>query len=143
MSLPQIYTDPSSFGKDSYVPFIGQVEDVDDPKRSGRVKVRIIGYHPQDKSADGLTVEQLPWARCAMPVTHAQQSRIGGKHGLIPGSMVIGFFLDGMDQQDPVVTHAFNHTARASTENNRQKVDVGEGTIPQDVKGNTKIKYKS
>lgn len=139
MSLPQIYTDPGSFGKDSYVPFIGQVEDVDDPKRSGRVKVRIIGCHPQDKGAEGLTTEQLPWARCAMPVTHAQQSRIGGKHGLIVGSMVIGFFLDGMDQQDPVVTHAFSHTAKASTENNRKKVDVGEGKIPKEIKGHTKV----
>ena len=40
MSIQSINTEPSSFGKDTYVPFIGQVEDVDDPKRSGRVKVR-------------------------------------------------------------------------------------------------------
>ena len=30
-------------GVDDYVPFVGQVEDVDGPKRSGRVRVRCIG----------------------------------------------------------------------------------------------------
>ena len=34
------------FGKDSFVPFMGVVEDVNDPKRSGRVKVRCVGWHP-------------------------------------------------------------------------------------------------
>ena len=37
------------FGKDDFVSFHGQVEDVDDPKRSGRVRVRCIGWHPKSK----------------------------------------------------------------------------------------------
>ena len=65
--------------------------------------------------------------------------RVGGKHGLMVGSMVIGFFLDGFDANDPIVTGSFNHTAKASDENNRQQVDVGEGTLPQETEGFTKL----
>ena len=97
------------------VPFIGVVEDVNDPKQSGRVKVRCVGWHPKakegDESGDGLTTDDLPWAKVGMPVTHAQQSRIGGKHGLLPGCWVIGFFLDGEEAQDPFILTTFNFTA--------------------------------
>ena len=75
-----------------------------------------------------------------MPVTHAQQMRVGGKHGLlIPGSIVHGFFLDGYDANDPVVVGVFNHTAKASEENNREQVDVGEGTTPEETEGFVKL----
>ena len=140
MSIQSINTEPSSFGKDTYVPFIGQVEDVNDPKRSGRVKVRCFGWHPKEKNGEnGLSTADLPWARTSMPVTHAQQMRVGGKHGLIPGSIVHGFFLDGYDANDPVVVGVFNHTAKASEENNREQVDVGEGTTPEETEGFVKL----
>ena len=140
MNLPSQQTEPSYFGKDTYVPFIGQVEDVDDPKRSGRVKVRCLGWHPAEKTGEnGLQTEDLPWARTLMPTTHAQQMRVGGKHGLMPGSMVTGFFLDGFDANDPIVIGAFNHTAKASEENNREKVETGSGQLPTDKKGFIKV----
>ena len=139
MSIQSSHTEPSYFGKNSFVPFIGQVEDVDDPKRSGRVKVRFLGWSPNEKKGEGLATEDLPWARVAMPPTHAQQMRVGGKHGLIAGSMVIGFFLDGLDANQPVVLATFNHTAKASEKNNREQVDVGTGKIPEDTEGQTKI----
>ncbi len=40
---------PDFFGKDDFTPFIGVVEDVNDPLMSGRVKVRCIGWHPKDR----------------------------------------------------------------------------------------------
>ena len=40
---------PDFFGKDGFTPFIGQVEDVNDPLMSGRVKVRCVGWHPKDR----------------------------------------------------------------------------------------------
>ena len=136
MNLPSQQTEPSYFGKDTYVPFIGQVEDVDDPKRSGRVKVRCLGWHPAEKTGEnGLETKDLPWGRILMPVTHAQQMRVGGKHGLLPGSMVAGFFLDGFDANDPVIIGSFNHTAKASDENNREKVETGSGQLPSDKEG--------
>ena len=101
-------TQSDFFGKDGLVPFIGVVEDVNDPKTSGRVKVRCVGWHPKQKKGgdeggeDGVTTDDLPWARVGMPVTHAQQSRIGGKHGLLPGCWVIGFFRTDRKHRTPL-----------------------------------------
>ena len=108
------------FGKDGLIPFIGEVEDINDPKRAGRVKVGIVGWHPKEKDGeDGLSTEDLPWARVASPTTHAQQGRVGGKHGLLVGSWVFGFFLDGEDAQDPMVISTFPFTAGVSDRDNR------------------------
>ena len=66
------------FGKDSLMPFIGMVEDVNDPKAAQRVKVRCIGVHPEKRNGEnGVKTEDLPWARVGMPTTFAQQARIG------------------------------------------------------------------
>lgn len=121
------------FGKDGMVPFVGVVEDVNDPKKSGRVRVRCVGWHPKEKeggdtTGDALPTEGLPWARVGMPVTHAQQSRIGGKHGLLPGCWVMGFFLDGVDAQDPFVMNTFSFTSKASEQDYRAIPEGQDGT---------------
>ena len=134
---------PDFFGKDSYTPFIGQVEDVDDPLMSGRVKVRCVGWHPKKRKGgrggDSLPTDDLPWARVGMPVTHAQQSRIGGKHGLLPGCWVMGFFLDGDEAQDPFVICTFNHTAKTSDKDNRLDVAGRTGKLSRQAEGFDKI----
>ena len=122
------------------VPFIGVVEDVNDPKTSGRVKVRCVGWHPKGKeggeegSEDAVTTEDLPWARVGMPVTHAQQSRIGGKHGLLPGCWVIGFFLDGSEAQDPFILSTFSFTSKASEQDYRALPEGQDGTFSSLIK---------
>lgn len=130
MSLETASTEPQFFGKNSFVPFIGTVEDVNDPKRSNRVKVRIIGWHVDDKNQ--LPTEDLPWAKVCMPVTHAQQSGIGGKHGMLPGCWVIGFFMDGEGAQDPYVLNTFNFTSKVLEKNNREPVFAEGGTIQKE-----------
>ena len=140
MDLSSLSSDPNFFGKDGVTLFIGQVEDVNDPKRSGRVKVRCLGWHPPDKDGDnGLSTDDLPWTRTCLPVTGAQQMRSGAKHGLLPGSWVMGVFADGSEANDGYAFCTFNFTAKASDENNREDVDVTEGKIPDDVRGFTKI----
>jgi len=134
MTEPLAAARPDFFGKDSFTPFIGQVEDVNDPLKSGRVKVRCVGWHPKDRTSGGedcLKTDELPWARTGMPVTHAQQSRIGGKHGLVPGCWVMGFFLDGEEAQDPFIMCTFNHTAKTSNKDNRKDTGGKDGTLPQ------------
>jgi hypothetical protein len=50
-----------NMGTDGFVWFFGLVEDRDDPKQVGRVRVRCFGFHDQD---DGqLPTTALPWAR--------------------------------------------------------------------------------
>lgn len=127
-SIPGIRAD--FFGKDKMTFFVGQVEDVNDPKMSGRVKVRCVGWHPKEKEGpDSLSTENLPWAHVAMPTTHAQGGRVGGKHGLLPGCWTIGFFFDGDEAQQPIVINTFNFTAKASEENNRIKPTGTDGKL--------------
>jgi hypothetical protein len=147
MSEPLAAARPDFFGKDNFCPFLGQVEDVNDPNRSGRVKVRCIGWHPFNRGEtteggsgeDALATEDLPWARVGMPVTHAQQARVGGKHGLLVGSWVMGFFVDGEEAQDPFVLCSFNHTAKVSQADNRKDEAGTDGTLPNETKGFSKL----
>lgn len=129
-SISDVRTD--FFGKDGLVFFTGQVEDVQDPKASGRVRVRCVGWHPDEKvGPNSLATEELPWAHVAMPVTYAQQGRIGGKHSLLPGCWVIGFFFDGSDAQQPIVINTINSTAKTLVENNKEAPSEPGPTLSQ------------
>jgi hypothetical protein len=138
MSVESSAVDPQFFGKDSFVPFIGQVEDVNDPKRSNRVRVRCMGWHPATKDdteeEDGLKTEDLPWAKVGMPTTMSMQGRTGGKHGLRVGSWVFGFFADGYDAQEPFVLTSFAFTSKSTEKNISIKTKTPEGTLPKEEK---------
>jgi hypothetical protein len=82
--------------------WIGVVEDRFDPQQLGRVRVRIVGIHSDDKEI--LPTKDLPWAIAMQPSTSAAISGIGSTPlGLLPGSWCIGFFIDGDDMQQPVI----------------------------------------
>ena len=139
MELSQV-SKADFFGKDKMTQFIGVIEDVNDPKQAGRVKVRCVGWHPMEKEGeDGVATEDLPWARVSAPTTHAQQGRVGSKHGLLPGCWVWGFFLDGDDGQDPMVIGSFPFTAKTVTKDLHTRPQEGEkpGTQESQVKGFT------
>lgn len=73
------------------------------PGQSRRYKVRIIGLHDQD-SAQSIADDQLPWAQVMYPVTAGGgQAGVTATAGLRQGNFVFGFFLDGADQQVPVI----------------------------------------
>lgn len=82
--------------------FTGVVEDIQDPKEMGRVRVRCYGYHTKNK--DEIPTEDLPWASPMLPITSASMTEIGtSATGLLNGTWVIGFFRDGSNGQDPVI----------------------------------------
>lgn len=82
--------------------FHGVIEDVADPLKLGRVRVRCIGYHTDDRGA--LPTSELPWALCLLPPTSASMAGVGqSATGLQAGSWVIGFFRDGLSAQDPII----------------------------------------
>ena len=62
-------------GKDGFVWFVGVVEDRNDPKKVGRVRVRCLGYHTKDKVK--LPTDDLPWAHVMNPITSATVSGVG------------------------------------------------------------------
>jgi len=89
-------------GTESFIWFYGVVEDRKDPLFLGRVKVRCIGFHTDDK--DLIPTEDLPWADIIQPITSAAISGIGTTPtGLVEGTHVFGFFRDGLEAQEPVV----------------------------------------
>ena len=88
-------------GKDGFQWFIGVVEDRMDPKRLGRLRVRCLGHHTENK--DKIKTEDLPWAHPMNPITSATVSGIGQTPlGAVEGTWVVGFFTDN-DLQQPVI----------------------------------------
>ena len=80
--------------------FLGVVEDRNDPEKAGRVRVRCFGVHSD--STEEVPTDQLPWALVAVSATSG--AGIGrSPTGIVPGSMVFGFFMDGKYAQQPVV----------------------------------------
>ena len=110
----------NSIGRDGFLWWIGQIAHKDswrgvnaNIRNSGskpaRVKVRIVGYHPFDDEGNILPDDDLPWAEVlADPFTGSGQGGISETLNLVGGEMVLGFFLDGEDAQQPVVMGLFH-----------------------------------
>jgi hypothetical protein len=94
--------------------FTGVVEDrVGDPKKAGRVKVRIYGYH--SASTSDIPTNDLMWAIVAGPTTTANLSGLGETpSGLVEGVTVVGWFLDGEDAQTPLIIGTLPGTPNAA-----------------------------
>ena len=89
-------------GFDGFIWFQGVVESREDPLYLGRMKVRILGIHSENKS--DLPTADLPWAYPVMPITSASMNGIGqAPLGVVEGTWVIGFFRDGENCQEPMV----------------------------------------
>jgi hypothetical protein len=88
-----------------------------------RYKVRIIGLHDQGETE--IPSDQLPWAQVMYPVTAG-----GGQAGasqtpnLRQGNMVFGFFLDGQEQQVPVIMGVLGNNAQTSL-----ATKIGDGKV--------------
>ena len=102
-------------GADGFNWWIGQVESNknDDPKNSGRYRVRIVGQHL--KTCDATPTEELPWANVMMPVTTpwSDGGVTGASVNLNQGNWVIGFYIDN-DKQKPIIMGSVGHTAGAT-----------------------------
>ena len=96
--------------RDNILP--GKFEDANSiPGWGRRYKVRIMGIH--DKEEESISSDQLPWASVMYPITAG-----GGQAGasqtpmIRQGNMVYGFFMDGQDQQVPVIMGIMGHNAQ-------------------------------
>lgn len=95
-------TENENMGLDGFAWFFGVVEDRNDPLKAGRVRVRIYNWHTDDRVQ--IPTASLPWAQCMSPITSAAMGDIGHTPtGMVEGTMVFGFFLDGKNAQHPMV----------------------------------------
>ena len=104
-------------GKDGFQWFIAQVapdkvwrtENNQNFNNGFRAKIRILGYHPgENEEEGGISDENLPWAHFLVsPQFGSGNNNTGTSFALQGGEMVIGFFLDGEEAQQPVVIGSF------------------------------------
>ena len=76
-----------------------------------RYKVRIIGIH--DKGEETIPSDQLPWANVMYPITAGSGAANAWQTPQIrQGNFVFGFFMDGPDQQVPVIMGILGNNAQ-------------------------------
>ena len=101
-----------SYWRDNIVS--GKFDDKDSvPGWGRRYKVRIIGLHDQEETS--IASDQLPWAQVMYPITAGGgQANAGATSALRQGNFVFGFFLDGADQQVPVIMGVLGNNAHTA-----------------------------
>ena len=88
-------------GKEGFVWWQGVVEARHDPLYLGRCKVRVLGWHSENKN--DMPTEGLPWAYPVAPITSASQTGVGTTPlGPVEGTWVVGFYRDGEAGQEPM-----------------------------------------
>lgn len=94
--------------------FFGEVRNISDPWRSGRVQIRIYGHHDDEQN---IKDEHLPWATTIHPITSAATMGVGIiPTGLIVGSQVFGTFIDKA-HQNPVILGSYPRAAKLTNQN--------------------------
>ena len=83
---------------DPFLWWLGVCEDINDPLKLGRVRVRVVGDHTQSKKK--LPTNGLPWATPSGSIYSASMSGIGeSPNGILQGSWCWGFYIDSQDKQ--------------------------------------------
>lgn len=102
--LEQSLVNPHFAGRDGFKWFVGIVANTSPNRQDNgygyRAQVRIIGHHPGRIIKD----EDLPWAHILVPLNMGSGAGGAGVSNNIRGSeVVIGFFADGDDAQQPII----------------------------------------
>lgn len=104
----------SVMGEEGFRWFFGKVEDRNDPKKIGRLRVRIYNVHPFSPTGEpdivNVPTDHLPWATpinsvmSAGIITEKLNDGVGiSPTGILVGSTVFGFFADGNECQIPII----------------------------------------
>jgi hypothetical protein len=136
----------SGFLGSKFLWWIGQVADdrtwrenqnpkkVEDPKEETpgwgyRYKVRIMGCHDQDESS--VESEKLPWAQVMYSVWGGGLAGSRQTPGIKQGMFVFGFFLDGQDQQVPVIMGILGSNSKTVVKDLKTGISGGKNFVPQ------------
>lgn len=115
---------------DSFIPFFGEVEDVNDPKKIGRIRVRVKGYHSDNTAM--IPTNYLQWFSCIVSNSTSLNGRGHSPTGYENGSTVFGYFLDRTMQTGIVmgalvgITNGTNDVSGLATGEDHQMHDLKE-----------------
>ena len=107
---------------------IDKREDI--PGWGYRYKVRIMGLHDGESE---ITSDQLPWAQVMYSVWGGGQGGSFQTPGIKEGMFVFGFFLDGSDEQVPIIMGVLGNNAKTTIKGINSKVGVDEVTDESSV----------
>ena len=89
-----------------------------------RYKVRIIGLHDKTVPVD----EELPWAQIMYPVTAGGGQTSAFQTAMLrQGNFVFGFFLDGKDQNVPIIMGVLGNNAQTILSQEQANTDTNLG----------------
>jgi len=91
--------DKNFAGKGGFIWWTGIIEDIQDPIKMGRCKVRIVGWHSDNKMS--ASTDSLPWTIPLFPINNTNP------YAPNEGDMVMGFFIDGESALHPVMIGVF------------------------------------
>jgi hypothetical protein len=114
-------------GRDGFIWWIGVVEDIDDPLTLGRCKVRIFGYHGEERD---IPTENLPWAVAIHPTNTPNfygTPRVN--------DWVFGFFLDAAEAQEPAMLGYFPYNKDTENRNFKSIVTNQKESVVLEING--------
>ncbi len=99
-----------------------------------RYKVRIMGLH--DQGQDAISDEQLPWANIMYPVTAGGgQASAFQTPAIRQGNIVFGFFMDGQDQEIPVIMGILGNNSQTQLATQTSYASGGDGPVTNNAPG--------
>ena len=99
-----------------------------------RYKVRIMGLH--DQGQDAISDEQLPWANIMYPVTAGGgQASAFQTPAIRQGNIVFGFFMDGQDQEIPVIMGILGNNTQTQLATQTSYASGGDGPVTNNAPG--------
>ena len=109
-----------------------------------RYKVRIFGLH--DAGEGGIESKDLPWANIMYPVTAGAYLQSSGQTPMIrQGNIVFGFFLDGPEQDQPVIMGVMGNNSQtelATKIGDNRVSNTQPGTLATSGFAEGKVDYK-
>ena len=106
----------------NFIWFMGVVEDIDDPLKINRVRVRCIGFHSDNRSE--VATDDLPWAPMLNSTANMSAPMLN------QGDWVVGFFIDGATAQQPVVLGSITGIPTGPADSNKGFYDP-DGIFPR------------
>jgi hypothetical protein len=85
--------------------FTGEVRDIRDPDKTGKVKLMIHGHH--NAGPTPIADADLPWCH-SIHNNEASLHGVGATTRYLPGTTVVGFWLDPETKQIPFIIGSFH-----------------------------------